>query len=155
MKSEFQEMVSEFHCALDFPVRDAPTVPSDDEVRLRGRLMSEEFFETLEAMFPVFDWAYLAARVRHVIDEARVGPVDMPAFAKELCDLHYVTSGTSAQFGINEGPVFSAVHEENLSKRGGGKDENGKAIKGAGHKKADIAAVLREQGWTGDAEAKS
>jgi predicted HAD superfamily Cof-like phosphohydrolase len=151
--SEFQEMVSEFHRALDFPVRDVPTVPGDDEVRLRGRLIAEEAFEVLGAMFPDVNWSEWAVRVRETIDRARVD-VDLPALANELVDSHYVTSGTSAQFGINEWPVFTAVHVANCAKAGGGKDERGKAVKPVGWKKADIAAVLREQGWTGDAEAE-
>jgi predicted HAD superfamily Cof-like phosphohydrolase len=149
VKSEFQEMVTEFHRALDFPVRDTPTVPSDDEVRLRARLMNEEFFEVLGAMFPNVDWYEWAYSIRVSIENASVD-VDLPGLAKELCDLHYVTSGTSVQIGINEGPVMAATHSENLSKAGGGKDANGKAMRGPNYRKADIAAVLREQGWTGE-----
>ena len=104
MKSEFQEMVTEFHRALDFPVRDKPTVPSDDEVRLRARLIAEEFFEVMAAMFPDVDWAAWRECVRDVIDDARVD-VDLPGLAKELCDLHYVTSGTAVQ----SSPVFCAT----------------------------------------------
>lgn len=157
MKSEFQEMVTEFHRALDFPVRETPTVPSDDEVRLRARLILEEAREVMEAMFPDADWHQKFADAWNALDPVwgATPRVDLPALAHELADLHYVTSGTCAQFGINEAPVFKAVHAANKAKAGGGKDERGKAMKPAGWRKADIAAALREQGWTGEEEATS
>jgi predicted HAD superfamily Cof-like phosphohydrolase len=146
--SPLQEQVAEFHRALDFPVRTTPTVPSDDEVRLRARLISEEAFEVLGAMFPGVNWSEWAIRARDVIERARVS-TDLPALAHELADLHYVVSGTAVQLGFNEAPVVSAVHAANMAKAGGGKDERGKARKPDGWAPADIAAVLRAQGWTG------
>jgi predicted HAD superfamily Cof-like phosphohydrolase len=153
VKSEFQEMVSEFHRALDFPVRDVPTVPGDDEVRLRARLILEETAEVLGELYFNVDWGAIFDDARNEIENAEVA-VSLPALAHELADLHYVVSGTSAQLGINEGPVFAAVNAANMAKAGGGKDERGKARKPAGWAPADIASVLREQGWTGDAEAE-
>lgn len=146
MKSEFQEMVTEFHRALDFPVRATPTVPSDDEVRLRARLIVEEAFEVLDAMYPGINWGRFLGVVRHIVDSATIG-VNLPALAHELADLHYVVSGTAVQFGIDEGAVLAEVHRANLTKAGGGKDANGKALKSANFRPADIAAVLRKQGW--------
>jgi predicted HAD superfamily Cof-like phosphohydrolase len=153
-RRSFQEQVAEFHRALDFPVRDAPTVPSDDEVRLRARLIAEEFFEVMAAMFPILDWDERADRVRYFIDEAIVGPVDLPALVHELADLHYVVSGTAVQLGIDEAPVIAAVHVANVNKAGGGKDERGKARKPDGWAPADVSAVLRAQGWTGGEEPR-
>ncbi|WP_437310081.1 hypothetical protein [Sorangium sp. So ce388] len=154
VRPTFQEQVTEFHRALDFPVRDTPTVPDDDEVRLRARLIAEEAFEVLAAMFPVFDWDNIVSRVRYVVEAARVGPVDLPALAHELADLHYVTSGTAVQLGFDERAVLNEVHRANLSKFGAGKDHRGKALKGSGFVPADVAAVLRAQGWQGGEELR-
>lgn len=151
--SPFQVMVAEFHRALDFPARDTPTVPPDDEVRLRARLIAEEAFEVLEAMLCNAALRYQREAVMAAIADADVC-VEMPALANELADLHYVTSGTAVQLGIDEAPVFAAVHAANMAKAGGGKDERGKARKPAGWRKADIAAVLREQEWTGGEEPR-
>jgi predicted HAD superfamily Cof-like phosphohydrolase len=80
--------------------------------------------------------------------------VDLPALAHELADLHYVVSGTAVQLGIDEAAVFSAVNDANMAKAGGGKDERGKARKPDGWRPADVAAVLRAQGWTGGEEPR-
>lgn len=148
-RRSFQEQVAEFHRALDFPVRDTPTVPGGDEVRLRARLIAEEFFEVLATMFQEVDWRAWSRSVRGVVDRARIA-VDLPELAHELADLHYVTSGTAVQLGVDEDAVLAEVHRANLSKAGGGKDANGKAMKGAGFVPADVAAVLRAQGWPGE-----
>jgi predicted HAD superfamily Cof-like phosphohydrolase len=152
-RRSFQEQVAEFHRALDFPVRETPTVPGDDEVRLRARLIAEEAFEVLAAMFPKERWISWYRGVREVIDRAHVD-VYLPALAHELADLHYVTSGTAVQLGIGEGAVLAEVHRANCEKRGGGKDAGGKALRPANWRPADVAAVLRAQGWDGGEEPR-
>jgi predicted HAD superfamily Cof-like phosphohydrolase len=47
-----QEMLIEFHKAIGQPIEGRPTVPADARVRLRMALIAEEFFETLNAVFP-------------------------------------------------------------------------------------------------------
>ena len=47
--------VAEFHRKFGYPVRAVPAVTSGVEVRFRMMLMIEEFFETLDAVFPQTD----------------------------------------------------------------------------------------------------
>ena len=72
---------------------------------------------------------------------------DLSGFADNLVDLIYVTLGLANASGIDLAPLFSAVHEANMRKVGGGLDAKGKARKPEGWKPADVEALLVEQGW--------
>lgn len=144
----FQGMVAAFHLALGVPARERPTVPPADEVRLRLRLITEEFFEVLGAsnLAPDVD-GYGEVRFAVLEAIARVDPeMDLTATAHELADLAYVIFGTCVQLGIDLVPVFRAVHAANMAKLGGERRPDGTILKPAGWRPADVAAVLREQG---------
>jgi predicted HAD superfamily Cof-like phosphohydrolase len=50
MRKTLHEQVRDFHVAMDLPVAYTPSVPSDEQVRLRASLIAEEFVEALAAM---------------------------------------------------------------------------------------------------------
>jgi predicted HAD superfamily Cof-like phosphohydrolase len=131
--------VEQFHRVMGLPILDRPQVPPDDRVRLRLRLITEEFFELLEATIPT--WAsepWLLVDVRQKIAKLlTMGEVkvDLPEFADALCDLDYVIEGTRLEFGIDGTPVLAEVQRANLAKAGG--------------PVRDIEGVLRAQGWSG------
>lgn len=107
-----------------------PAFPSMETIRLRLALMQEEMDETREA----------------------INFGELPEVADGLVDLIYVAIGAAIAFGIDLRPCWDAVHAANLAKLGGGRDERGKVVKPAGWQPPDIAGVLKDQGWTPDAE---
>ena len=142
--------VLEFHRAMDVSILPFPQVPSEERVRLRLRLITEEFFEAIESVLPPRVpgmWRLMKSLIRDYINLTPV-KVDMPNFARELTDLDYVVEGTRQEFGIDGGPVLEEVHAANMRKLGGPIRADGKRLKPPGWKPPDIDAVLRKQGWT-------
>lgn len=142
-----QDQVRAFHAAMGVETRKTPGIPSDDEVRLRLRLIAEEFFETLQACgmwcwpMKVAHWfLFMCVGVRRV-------RVHLPAFADGLADLAYVTESAAQAFGIDSAGVLAEVQRANMAKAGGGRRADGKIVKPAGWTPPDIAGVLDAQGW--------
>jgi len=141
--------VLEFHRAMDVPVLPFPQVPPEDRVRLRLRLIAEEFFEVIDAVLapkvPAM-WLLTKSLVKDFINNTPV-KVNMPCLADNLCDLDYVVEGTRQEFGIDGAPVLEEVHAANMRKLDGPVREDGKRLKPPGWKPPDIDSVLRKQGW--------
>lgn len=142
--------VSEFHKAMDVPMLSRPTIPSDARVRLRLRLIAEEFIETLEACFRKGDWEGRdnLSNLLAYIDTTPIR-VDLPEFADGLADLAYVVEGANLEFGIDGNDVFEEVHAANMRKVGGPIREDGKRGKPDGWVPPDIEGCLKRQGWEG------
>ena len=146
--------VADFMAACDQHVEDCPTVPPLDVVRLRMRLIAEEFVELMEATFSGdgwrdgYEWALdLKKTLKCVIEDAPV-LVNLPEFADALIDLEYVILGAFPSFGINDEPLWQEVHAKNMTKVTGPTDPvTGKRLKPEGFIAPDIAKLLREQGW--------
>lgn len=139
-----RDNVREFHKAFGIPVLDSPQVPSADRVRLRAKLISEEYFETLAALFPSAYVADIHAAVQRVIERAPPH-VDIVEMADGLADLVYVCEGTFHEFGIDSDSIHAEVHRSNMAKVGGTVREDGKLLKPAGWTPPDIDGVLRAQ----------
>lgn len=95
---------------------------------LRYDLMAEELREIDQAMADVYS------------------KKDLPALAKELADLLYVTYGTAVAYGIDIDRVFREVHESNMSKLdSSGKPiyrEDGKVLKSFNYKQPNLDWML-------------
>ncbi len=144
--------LSIIHVAHGFPDPTSPTVPQDDRVRFRARLIAEEALETIAALFSdgkgyqsAFDRIGFA--LSSFIKEAPV-KVDMVAFADGCADLDYVTEGARQEFGIDGAPIAAEVHRSNMAKVGGPMREDGKVMKPPGWTPPDVASELRKQGWS-------
>lgn len=146
------DQVSQFHeamgCPPDPPI---PCVPADDRVRLRLRLITEEYIELVRSLLerlPLRD-GYLEKAEGYIWDAIEFCPVgvDLPELADACADLDYVVEGTRLEFGIDGAPIADAVHAANMAKLGGGKRADGKVIKPPGWQAPDIACELVKQGW--------
>ncbi len=131
MTDHYMNALHEFHEATCQGQRDHSTLASDngDTIEFRIRLIAEEASELFDA---------LRSRV----------PEDA---AKELADLLYVAFGTAERFGIPIAPVFAEVHKSNMSKIGpDGAIElrkDGKVLKPAGYRPANVGPVLQAWGY--------
>ncbi len=128
--------VDEFHAAFGLPRPVAPPVEVDpDLVRLRMRLLREEFEEAMDEL----------AKLVHVktYDEAR--PI-LRDLLKELCDVRYVTEGAAVSLGLPIDEAYAEVHASNMSKLG--EDglpiyrEDGKVLKGPKYFAADMGQFV-------------
>jgi predicted HAD superfamily Cof-like phosphohydrolase len=144
------EQVTEFHETFDHPVGSHPQIPTDERVRLRMRLIAEEFFEAMEAVFvrntPKISLAEISGEVDDYIRRAAID-VDLPSLADALGDLDYVVEGCRIEFGIDGKPIADAIHAANMAKVGGGKRADGKHQKPEGWQPPDIEGELIKQGW--------
>jgi len=146
-KSEIRNQVEEFMVAAEQTVPDKPTVPSDNIVRLRAKLILEEAIEYLEATYgKVFDDIKLELRDRL---EHKQLKVDIIEIADALSDIDYVSEGARLAFGINGKEIADEVQRTNMAKFGPGswKDENGKQRKPPNWQSPNIKSLLIEQGW--------
>jgi predicted HAD superfamily Cof-like phosphohydrolase len=142
---KLSEQVREFHRAMGQPVLERPKVPDDERVRLRLRLIAEEFMELVDATL-ILPYAQFARQLRGIIDTAPIA-VDLVDMTDALADLDYVIEGTRAEFGIDGEPIAALVHDSNMAKLGGKPDALGKIQKPAGWQPPDIEGELTRQGW--------
>ena len=144
--SKLQSQVREFMTAFGQHIESKPTVPSDDVVRLRARLVVEECFEMLEAMYNDDRLYWVEQDLMYMLRESEVR-VDMVELSDAFGDLDYVVEGSRLAFGIDGEPIADAIHASNMAKAGGYADEHGKWRKPADWKAPDILGELRKQGW--------
>ncbi len=121
MNNEQQNQVRAFMRAFDQDLEVFPQCPSADVIKLRKLLIIEECAELVDA----FD--------RRSIED----------IAKECADVLYVVLGAANACGFDLAAVFEEVHKSNMSKIGGKKNADGKVLKPAGYRPANVRAALR------------
>lgn len=173
MEKSLRDQVLEFHRVFDHPIRKTPGQITDERVRLRARLIAEEFFEVLEAcftdevvcdgkrghntngkdpcpscgnVFHTLGLNSLEEGIRELIAKSGVR-VNLPELADALGDVDYVVEGTRIEYGIDGDPVAAEIHRSNMAKVGGGKRADGKSQKPPGWTPPDIKGELEKQGW--------
>jgi predicted HAD superfamily Cof-like phosphohydrolase len=146
--SKLTDQVIQFHRAMHLPVRHTPAIPNGDRVRLRLRLIAEEFLELLDACgASLTGISRTESAICDAIERVREDTVDLGAVADALADLDYVTEGARLEFGIDGGPIADAVHDANMRKTDGPIREDGKRLKPPGWTPPDILGCLKAQGW--------
>lgn len=151
--STIRDQVMEFHAAFGIPVGESPRVPDNERVRLRLKLIAEEFTELLEScagksLTRAMQIGDIGLAIEEFVESSEAFDVDLPAFADACADLDYVVEGARIELGVNGEPIADEVHRANMAKSGGPVRADGKRMKPADWTPPDIAARLREQGWT-------
>lgn len=137
-----REQVKAFHEAFGVPVRYTPVRPADERIRLRVKLITEEYTELMQALGFEVDIELFSKS-----SGGALLPVDMAKVADGCADLDYVVEGTRLEFGIDGAPVAAEVHRSNMAKIGGPVRGDGKVLKPTGWKSPDIVGELVKQGW--------
>jgi len=132
MKSNRDE-VEEFHEAFGLPRPDKFTVPSNETITLRKKLINEELKELMDELDVMMSSSNKTNAVK---------------ISKELCDLVYVVLGLAVTLGIPFDDCFDEVHRSNMSKLT--KDgkvltrEDGKVLKSDQYSPADLTPFFSE-----------
>lgn len=155
-----RQQVTTFHRVFGHPIAPVPTIPNDERVRLRMRIIAEEFFEAMAAVFEapkiiavsqVPTGEELLSLQDQVMEFIGVAPIklNLPEFANALGDLDYVVEGARLEFGIDGKGIADIIHAANMKKAEGGIRIrlDGKTIKPEGWTPPDIEGELRRQGW--------
>lgn len=141
--------VREFHLKMEFPAPTELAVPSEDRVRFRAKLITEEYLELLNATYRAptkRPWVLhqVKEHLDWIVENADV-EVDLVKWADATHDVDYVVAGTRVEFGYKGLPGAREVHRSNMEKLS--LRDGKKAIKPEGWKPPDIEGVLRAQGW--------
>lgn len=149
---DHQSLVRAFHTKFSIPVRDKPGVPSDERVRLRLRLIAEEFFELIESAIDTScqdaEGALIGWAKEEIASVISRGPVNvhLDEFVDALADIEYVVLGSAAEVGVDLDPVFREVDRSNKTKCSE-TDATGKIVKGPDYEPPAIEQCLKAQGW--------
>lgn len=148
--SNIREQVMEFHKVSGQVDPKIPTIPNDEKIRLRARLISEEFIEALESLF-VNDILLTTIKnnLNELISTSKID-VDLVEFIDALGDLDYVIEGSRLAFGIIGEPIANEIQRSNMSKFPNGvvlRRADGKIIKPESWSPPDIKKELLKQGW--------
>jgi len=100
-----------------------PHLPDQRLKNLRARLIEEEVGETLRAMTEG----------------------NLVGIADGIADSIVVLLGTAVTYGIDMRPIWNAVHETNMAKKGGSIRPDGKKLKPEGWTHPDIERLIKEQ----------
>lgn len=159
MTHSLHDDVRAFHLKYGHIVATTPRIPSDDVVRFRLKLITEEFFELVGAAAPsskAGELINIENALRSYIVGATIN-VDLPDFSDAMADLDYVVEGSRAVCGIDGRPIHALVQEANMSKnpvyvqeKDGHHmaDGTAKPTKPEGWRPPDVASELIRQGWT-------
>lgn len=146
--SNIRTKVMEFHAVGKIPVLPYPKVPDDSRVKLRTRLITEEYFELMLSIFGKDEATLreIESAVNNLIENEKVF-TSIVKLADSTIDLDYVVEGTRLEFGINGEPLLNEVHRCNMKKFGFGSRtrEDGKILKPAGWLAPEINRLLLEQ----------
>lgn len=144
------EQVRVFQSLIKRKAPPVPTRPDGETLHLKLALITEEFFELLEAAGmessvsePLFE-SVMDAVGAHCTPTK----VDMAAVADALGDLDFVSEGMRQELGIDGAPIAALIAKANFTKVSGPTDPvSGKRLKPPGFVPPNIKGALKRQGW--------
>jgi predicted HAD superfamily Cof-like phosphohydrolase len=148
--------VKDFHQRFGHPVVNIAQSTDLDTVKLRLKLILEEFIELTEASTkpgrPVVNFIMeTLGEADSLIDELKKGDLqqDVVSIADALGDIKYVVDGAALCWGIDLDRVSTEIHNSNMSKLGSDGNpiyrEDGKILKGPHYYPPNILGVLEQQ----------
>ena len=146
-------LVEEFHKKFKHPVESKLKIPNIKIIKLRLRLILEEFSELVEAninaagtgIYIIEDLANIDDQISKLTDKQL--NVDLIEVADALGDIKYVVDGTALVYGIPLNEISNEIHKSNMSKLDPETGKaiyslNGKILKGSDYFKPDIKKIL-------------
>lgn len=125
------DKTEDFNLTFGHKVRDTPQLEIPEQ-KLKTKILSEEFYELLEAEYRG----------------------DLVEIADALGDILVTTHGKAQAHGIKLHEIHHEIYRSNMTKLGeDGKPifrEDGKILKGPNYEEPQIHDILVEQGWDGD-----
>lgn len=118
-KMTLRQQLLEFHRAAGAPVAATPRIPEDDRVRLRMRLIADEFFGVLDAFYGKNGETAFA---RRLVDDLVLScklRTDLVKIADGFADLDYAVESARLEFGIDGAPIAALVHAANMAESEG------------------------------------
>lgn len=164
-----QQQVKEFHEKFNLVINDKPTIPDEETLKLRCKLLLEEVIEFCAAA----GFYVVGIGIEHPeLEPIHKATPNLILMADALTDIQYVNDGAATSLGIDLEPIANEVHRSNMSKlwtpdeilelrendkskwtaKGGLttgyviKNEHGKVIKSPSYSPADIKSELVKQG---------
>ncbi len=125
---------------------EVPCVPDDATVRLRLKLVLEEFEELLDACDAMATTSTFDTGGR--IHLGKRG-VDIVEAVDAIADLMFVLEGFALALGVSMQAVHDEVARSNISKFPTTMNADGKILKGPHYSPPDLRRVLIAQGWDG------
>jgi predicted HAD superfamily Cof-like phosphohydrolase len=125
-------MVQEFHEAFQLP--QGVGMRDNENLKLRLKLLAEEFTETVEAAGDLFKANESVQMYPELIRSTLQQRQAAEHLLKELIDLQYIVVGVFDSFGVDMDEAFRRVHASNMSKLGDDDKpvyrDDGKVMKG-------------------------
>lgn len=148
MTTKLSKQVREFHAKFGQHIGDKPEALTPESLKLRMRIITEEFLEFLSACgADLVMLGTVKGTIHRIIESHMRQEQDLPEMVDALADLDYVIEGIRLAMGVDGGPIADAVHAANMRKVGGPLREDGKILKPQGWTPPLIDACLYAQGW--------
>lgn len=120
--NRIQKKVLQFHKKYDMLVNKQPTIPDKDIIKLRLKLIKEEFKELKKA----------------------IKQKDIVEIADAIGDLEYVLHGAAISFGMDIAVIVEEIHNSNMTKSKN-KNSDGKIVgKAKGFKPPKLKPLLKK-----------
>ena len=139
MSKDWYKDIEDFHKEVmkdDFQKK--PHIPDAGLVSLRGKLIKEEYLETIDALNDLLLCSQLT-------EKTYIPTAKLAELADGIVDTIVVLLGTAITFGIDIRPIWDEIHKTNMAKKDGPLREDGKKLKPEGWVPPDVKSIIKYQ----------